>query len=290
MVLTQHHKKQAELNTTHKYARCLNHIQSKDNKFIHPPLHITNLKLSIQECNPDKDIQVDQPTIQIQNSEANIYDQRGNYMASITTERLQWLWNQFSYHHFSQSTNALQPPPQNFELEVLWLIQRYITILPKRKPKNIQPKNMHHTIHLTIIKTLIESHKITHSYYSSPLTCPTQLTQYHSPHNRDIIFGSMGHAQISRWKGIGLAYPTEHKTTVEAIHWAIMEAKEDTNTATILIINHNDWTPQQISLTTSGDIHTLATIPPHTILYNPTPEWPKYYQYVEPSLNNIMHT
>jgi hypothetical protein len=66
------------------------------------------------------------------------------------------------------------------------------------------------------------------------------------------------------------------------------EAKEDTNTATILIINHNDWTPQQIPLTTSGDIHTFATIPPHTILYNPTPEWPKYYQYVEPSLTTIL--
>ena len=92
--------------------------------------------------------------------------------------------------------------------------------------------------HPKIIKTLIDSHKITHSYYS-PLTCPTQLTQYNSPYNRDIIFGYIGHAQISRWKGIGLAYPTDHKTTVEAIHWARMAAKEDTNTAIILIINHN---------------------------------------------------
>ena len=237
-----------------------------DNKFIHPPLHITNLKLSIQECNPDKDIQVDQPTIQIQNSEAHVYDQRGNYMASITAERLQWLWNQYSYHHFSQATQNLQPLPQNFETEILWLIQRYITILPKRKPKNIQPKNMHLTIHPTIIQTLIEAHKITHSYYSSPLTCPIQLTQYRSPHNRDIIFGSMGHALISRWTGCGLTYPTYHKTTVEAIHWARMATKEDPNTATILIINHNDWTPQQISLTENKDIHIMATIPPyHTI-------------------------
>ena len=142
---------------------------------------------------------------------------------------------------------------------------------------------MHHTIHPTIIKTLIQSFKITYSYYSSPLTCPIQLTQYHSPHNRDKIFGSMGQAQNFKWKDIGLAHPTNHNTTVEAIHWARMAAKEDTNTATIFIINHNDWTPQQIDLTTNNDIHTLVTIQ-----YNPTPEWPKYYQYVEPSLTSII--
>jgi hypothetical protein len=50
----------------------------------------------------------------------------------------------------------------------------------------------------------------------------------------------MGHAQISQWKGTGLAYPVDHKTTVEAIHWARLATKEDANTATILIINHND--------------------------------------------------
>ena len=87
----------------------LNHTQSKDNKSIHPPLQITNLILSIQECNPDKDIQVHQPTIQIQESEATIYDQRGNYMATITIEKLQWLWNQFSYHQSNQLANSLQP-------------------------------------------------------------------------------------------------------------------------------------------------------------------------------------
>ena len=95
-------------------------------------------------------------------------------------------------------------------------------------------------MHPTITKILIESLKITHSYYSSPFTCPTQLTQYYSPHNRDKITGSMGHAQSYKWKGIGLAHPTYHKPTVEAIHWARMAAKEDANTITILIVNHND--------------------------------------------------
>ena len=67
-----------------------------------------------------------------------------------------------------------------------------------------------------------------------------------------------------------------------------MAAKEDTQTITILIINHANWTPQTIPLNKHPDIHTITTIPPHTIHYNPTPEWPKYYQYTEPSLTSII--
>ena len=32
----------------------------------------------------------------------------------------------------------------------------------------------------------------------------------------------------------------------------------------------------------------MATIPPHTIQYKPTLEWPKYYQYTEPSFKSII--
>ena len=45
-----------------------------------------------------------------------------------------------------------------------------------------------------------------------------------------------------------------------------------------LILNHKDWTPQQLPIDTYADLHTIATIPPHTIQYNPTPEWPGYYK------------
>ena len=189
-------------------------------------------------------------------------------MATITTERLQWLWSQFSQNVLTTKNQSLQPPPQNFETEILWLIQRYITILPKRKPKTIQPNNIHNTLHPDITKILIESFKITHSYYSSPLTCPIQLAQYYSPHNRDTIFGSKGHAQSSRWNGIGLAYPTYHKTTVEALHWARMATKANPNTTTILIINHKDWTSQQIPLTAqSRRTHHSDHSPTHNTIY-----------------------
>ena len=216
--ITQYHTKQLELTTTQHYNSCLNHTQSKDNKFIHPPPPTNHqpkrLKLSTQECNPDKDIQVNQPTIQIQDLKTNIYDQRGNYMATITLERLQWLWNQFSYHQPTQLVSSLQPPPQDYETEILWLIQRYITVLLKRKPKTIQPKNMHHTIHMAIIKTVIKSFKITHSYYSFPLTCPTQLTQYHSPHNRDKNSAPWAQHKLSNEKALA-----QHTLQITTRQW-----------------------------------------------------------------------
>jgi hypothetical protein len=53
---------------------------------------------------------------------------------------------------------------------------------------------------------------------SVKVSCPTQITQYNSPHNRDIIFGSLGHAKSAKWTGIGLAFPTDYNTTLEAIH------------------------------------------------------------------------
>ena len=118
--------------------------------------------------------------------------------------------------------------------------------------------------------------------------CPTKLTYHNSPHNRDILFYLLGHAQSSRWNEIGLAFPTDHNAALEAIHWARMVAKEDTQTIAILIINHANWTPQTIPLNKHPDIHIITTIPPHTIHYNPTPEWPKYYQYTEPSLTSII--
>ena len=204
-------------------------------------------------------------------------------------ERLKWLWARFSQHNLTHLTYFLQPKVQNFETEILWLIQRYVTILPKKKPKHILTNNQHHTIPPEITELLINSFQITHSYYSSPLTCPIQITQYNSPHTRDIIFGSLGHAHSSRWKGHGLAFPPDYNTTLQAIHWARMAAKENTHTSTILIINHQDWTPQKLNLTNVADIHVIATIPPHTMQYKPTPEWPQYYQYTETSLTSIIY-
>ena len=71
--------------------------------------------LTIQECNLDKDILTNKPTIQTHATKSNVYDQKGNHIATLSTERLQWLWNQFSHTIFQHLTNFLQPPSQDFE-------------------------------------------------------------------------------------------------------------------------------------------------------------------------------
>jgi hypothetical protein len=121
----------------------LNYTQTKDKKHIHPPLKITNLTTSTQECNPDKDIITNKPTIQTSASESQIYDQNGRFLATITTERLKWLWARFSQNNLTHLTNFLQPPVQNFETEIIWLIQRYVKVengFPSRFLVNLSSK------------------------------------------------------------------------------------------------------------------------------------------------------
>ena len=89
------------------YEHYTTHIQTKDNKFIQPPLNITNLTTSTHECNPDKDILTNKPTIQASISETNVYDHNGNHVATINIDRLQWLWGQFTRNNQQHLTNFL---------------------------------------------------------------------------------------------------------------------------------------------------------------------------------------
>lgn len=84
----------------------------------------------------------------------------------------------------------------------------------------------HHTLHQSIVKLLINSFNVTHSCYSSTLTCPSQLIQYKSLHTMDVLFKSTWLAKSSNWSSKGLTYPIDHQNTLEAIHWARIEAKE----------------------------------------------------------------
>ena len=195
---------------------------------------------------------------------------------------------QFSHNNLPQLANFLQPPPQDFATENTLVHTKIYNHTSKKIPKKISNPSTNITLHPEITKLLINSFKTTHSYYSSLLTYPMQLTHYNSSHSSDILLGSMGHAKSFKWYGVGLAYPTNHNTTLKAIHWARVEAKEDAHTITILIVNHKDWTPQQLPITKHVDIHTIVIVPPHTINFDPTLEWPEYYWYIEQSLTSII--
>ena len=121
----------------------------------------------------------------------------------------------------------LQPPLQDFATKILLLTQRYIIVLLKKKPKKCNPNSNHQTLHQFTLNILIEAYQIKQSHYSSPLTCPTQLTQYNLPHNHNVIFGSSKVPKSLKWMGFRILHPPNHTFIIEAIHWAIMATKED---------------------------------------------------------------
>jgi hypothetical protein len=53
---------------------------------------------------------------------------------------------------------------QTFETEIIWLLYRYI-----------RPKNTQYSLHIPMLDHLITTFNITHTYFSSPLTCSTLL-------------------------------------------------------------------------------------------------------------------
>ena len=105
-------------------------------------LEAPNLTLNTKECNMDKDIHTITPTIQIQSLDVNIFDHTWAYIASIPLTRLQWLWDRYTPNKTHHMANFLQPPQQDFVTEILWLLQCYVVILPKKitKKKILTPK------------------------------------------------------------------------------------------------------------------------------------------------------
>ena len=158
----------------------------------------------------------------------------------------------------------LIPPTQTFEIEITWLYQRY----KHRIPKNDPLKNSHHALPKALLDYITTSFNITHSYFSSPVTCSTHLTKFFSPFPRDKFFGSLGTAFSHRWQGIGYAHPHNETEAQTTIHWARLAAKHDPNTITILTIPYINWyqnpTPY---IGPFPDTHVITHIPAYTTKY-----------------------
>ena len=201
-------------------------------------------------------------TIQTQFDVAHIYEDNGRHLITIPKTRLLWLLKQ--YQHAKHTPHGLEPPTQTFETEIVWLYQRYKYRIPKNDPL----KGAQYTIPTQILDSLTTTFNINHSYFSSPVTCPTQFTQFYSPFPRDIIFGSLGKAFERKWKGIGYAHPHNETDLQQAIHWAYLAAKNDPNTITILISPDTNWY-QNFNPYTGRfpDTHIIAHFTADTITY-----------------------
>ena len=156
--------------------------QNRDTRYIPSPSIIPLAHISINECNLEKHIKVDTCTIQIQNDIAHIYEETGKPLITILIDRLKWLWKQ--YTKSQNRLNQLIPPTQSFETEIIWLYQRYKYRTPKTDPL----KYSQHSIPTILLDHNITHYNITHSYFSSPITCSTLIQEFHSPFSTDKIF------------------------------------------------------------------------------------------------------
>ena len=92
------------------------------------------------------------------------------------------------YIQSQNKPNGLIPPIQSFETEIVWLYQTY----KYKIPKNDSLKYSHHSIRKILLDHITTSFNITHSYFSSLVTCSTLIKEFYSPFSRDKIFGSIG--------------------------------------------------------------------------------------------------
>lgn len=72
-----------------------------------------------------------QPTIQVEQEEARIFDHTRTYISTIPLERLKWLWERRMENQINPPLATSQPPSQDFANEFAWLVNRYVTILPR---------------------------------------------------------------------------------------------------------------------------------------------------------------
>jgi hypothetical protein len=255
--LTQQHK-----HYQNKIEQNFYQIQSKDTRYIYEPLQLPLVQINLNECNPDTNINILEPTIQIIQDEALIFTNKGNHLITISKNRLDWLWKQYTTN--SNIHQQLDPPCQPFVTEVIWLYERYKYWIPKIDPL----KKSHYTIPIEIVDQIITLFNIKISYFSSPVTCSTLINTCYSPFQRDSIFGSRGTAFKHKWFGNGYAHLYNKENIQKAIHWARLATKENQDTITILTIPYEEWTTNDAPYKTIfDDIHVIIHFPPNTIIY-----------------------
>jgi ribonuclease HI len=147
----------------------------------------------------------------------------------------------------------------------MWLYQRYKYRIPKNDPLHTSQ----YTLPLLLLHFLHSTFHITHSYFSSPLTCSTQLKTFFSPFPHDLIFGSLGTSFQYKWQGLGYAHPHTEQDIQQAIHWARLAAHHDPMSLTILITPNKNWyTHEQHTPTSFSDTHILARFEADTVTYH----------------------
>ena len=166
--------------------------------------------------------------------------------------------------HYTPKSITLHPPIQSFETKIAWLYQRYKYQVSKNNPF----QNTYYTLPTPILNHIFTTFNIIHSYFSSPVTCPTSIQKLYSPFSRDKIFGSLGTCFQYRWHGLGYAHPHDKNADQKSLYWARLAASTDPYNITIIALPNNKWYDNITSLIGPfPDTYVIAHFPPNTITY-----------------------
>lgn len=140
-------------------------------------------------------------------------------------------------------------------------------------------KGSNHTLHSPLLDLLTQTFNITHSYFSSPVICSTNLHTYYSPFPKDKIFGSIGITFHYKWHGVGYAHLYNAADGLQAIHWARLAAHTNPSTVTILTIPNHIWYRNfQPLLGLFSNTHVIAHFAADTITYQGPTILPDIYK------------
>ena len=159
------------------------------------------------------------------------------------------------------------PKPQRF-CHMIYYSSQINTSLPKRKLKHIHPCNQHSTLKHSITQLLIQSFNNTHTLLI-PLNMPNPTKKLQlTPHWRHTITSTCN-AQSLKWnRPHSSNYPQDHHHISNTLGHNCGQRRCQHNL-------HPHSEPQRLDHpTTSTDMHTIATIPKHTVLYIPRIERP----------------
>ena len=141
----------------HQYPNNFHVPQTRDPCFVRPPIKPPHLTLITQEFNPNKDILASQPTIEVEQEKARIFDHTRTYISTIFLEQLKWLWERHMENQTNPLVATLQLPPQDFATKIAWLLNIYIVVLPRKK-------NQKHTTNRSTPKHTPNNHNIPNNH------------------------------------------------------------------------------------------------------------------------------
>ena len=115
-----------------------------------------------------------------------------------------------------------------------------------------------------------------------------QLSCYHFPYEQDVIFGSLGLAFSTQWKGCTYAHITTLGLLPKIIKWARLATHTNHISTTIITITHNDSTNNPTNPLQRPHVTPILTIPTLILQYTKTLPFPTYYYNKEPLLTSIL--